>query len=97
MSSYPSGPGWSSYPSGAGQGYAGFEEDYDDYPDEEQLALVRASTRSRRMALVVLGLLVLIGGLAAILFIFWPFGERATTGDVRVVTDPPGAHVECPG
>ena len=94
---YPSGQGWSSYPPGSGAGYTGFDEDFDDYPDEEQIALMRASTRSRRLSLVVLGLLVLIGGLAAILFIFWPFGDLATTGDVKVVTDPPGAHVECDG
>lgn len=64
---------------------------------DEHMAFIQARARNRNVAIAVLGLLILVGGLAAIVFVFLPMRERPTTGKVRVVTHPPGAHVECNG
>ena len=89
--------GWQGYHPGVSSDPAGFGTDFEDPLYEEQFELIQARSKNRRLALLVLGLFVLIGGLAAIFFIFLPSGDRPTSGDVRVITEPPGAHIECDG
>jgi serine/threonine protein kinase len=88
----PSTPSWA-----AEAGYDTSSLTGDTWLEDDEDFVLASRVRTRKVIAFVLVLMVLVAGVVAILVIFWPFGGKQTTGEVQVITDPPGAYVECDG